>query len=139
DDTVEVSDVGGVLAAERVGLAGEAVGVVGARSSGVSGGLSGVEGDTLRSDLVLQVAEDSRIAGAEVRREFVEASVGGSSVVGEASDGALGGGEPHALGSHVGGELLNGVTQGVDVGLGQGESRVDVVVENVEEAADDQS
>ena len=120
---VEGSDVVGVLATERVGLVGQAVRGVGARGSGVGLGLRRVEGDTLRGDLVLQIAEDRRIdatvVSGEGRFQVVDTSGVGGHVVGEASDGALGGGQPHALGSDVGGKLLHGVAQRVDVSLGE--------------------
>src|SRR5690606_14755520 len=105
-DAVDVGDVFGVLTSQGVGLVREAVG-------GVRLSLSGVDGDALRSDLVLQVAEDRRIGatGSDGGFELVETGRGGRSVVGEASDGALGGGEADTLRGDVGGELLNGVAQ----------------------------
>src|SRR5690606_3330564 len=128
----------GVLTAEGVRLVGEAVGGVGARGGGVGLSLRGVDGDTLRSDLVLQVAEHSGIDATFTQTGFevVETGSAGRRVVGEAGDGALGGGQTDTLRGDVGGELLDGVTQRVEVGLSQRERRVDVVVDDVEHTAD---
>src|SRR5690606_29146112 len=74
EDAVDGSDLFGVLTAEGVRLAGQVVGGVGARGGGVGLGLGSVDGDTLRCDLVLQIAEDRRIdsAAGQVGLKLVE-------------------------------------------------------------------
>src|SRR5690606_10360695 len=100
-------------------------------------GLGSVDGDTLRCDLVLQIAEDRRIdsAAGQVGLKLVETGGVACYLVGKPGDGAFGGGQAHALGGHVGADLLHCVAQRLDVSLRKGKSGVDVSVKDVEQAA----
>src|SRR5690606_9323012 len=103
EDAVDGSDLFGVLTAEGVRLAGQVVGCVGACCGGVGLGLGSVDGDTLRCDLVLQIAEDRRIdsAAGQVGLKLVETGGVACYFVGKPGDGAFGGGQAHALGGDV--------------------------------------
>ncbi len=87
-------------------------------------------------ELVLQVLQDGRVGRhVDGGLKGFDAGLVRHHVVGEAGNGVFDGAEARALRGHVGGQLLQGVAQRGDVGVGHGLSGRHVGADHVEEAA----